>query len=357
MTTRRGFMAGLLAAGALPQATWGDAGAPVMLGAARDSAGAFGLAGLDSKGRQVFHIPLPARGHAAAAHPIRPEAVAFARRPGIYALVIDCATGHVAHEMQAPAGQHFYGHGVFVARGDILCTTENHIDTGEGRIGFWSRVEGYRRIGEMPSGGVGPHDVRLLACDVLVVANGGIRTHPDHGRDRLNIPDMRPNLFYLSLRDRAVVERVDLPPELHLNSIRHLAVGPDGQVAFAMQWQGDVLDPVPLLGLHRRGGKPVLAQADMAEQMAMRGYAGSIAFDGAGQSIGITSPRGGRLHVFDTKGAFKASHKRHDICALASGRAGFVASDGMGAILSVTDRLRLLTRHDGQAWDNHLVRL
>lgn len=358
MATRRGFLAGILAAGALPQVSWADAGAPEMLGACRDDAGAFGLVGLDGQGQALFHIPLPARGHAAAAHPTHPEAVAFARRPGTYALVIDCMTGRIAHEMQAPAGRHFYGHGVFLAGGDILATTENLIDTGEGRIGLWSRSDGYARMGELASGGVGPHDIRLLGDDVLAVANGGIRTHPDHGRDKLNIATMRPNLSYVSLRDRAVVEQVTLPPELHQNSIRHLAVGPDGQVGFAMQWQGDTADVVPLLGLHRRGAAPILAQADAGEQVAMQGYAGSVSFDGAGAQIAITSPRGGRLHVFDAvDGAFLHSHKRADICGLVAGAQGFVASDGLGVILSVTDRPRLLARHDGQAWDNHLVRL
>lgn len=64
---------------------------------------------------------------------------------------------------------------------------------------------------------------------------------------------------------------------------------------------GEPGDGVPLLGLHRRGEEPILAEADLAEQIAMQGYAGSVAFAADGGAVGITSPRGGRLHVFDNK--------------------------------------------------------
>ncbi|MEQ3631316.1 MAG: DUF1513 domain-containing protein [Sulfitobacter sp.] len=354
MPSRRHFLAGLAAASSLPAMGWAAAGSPAYLAAARDPSGAYALFGLDGTGHDIFRIPLPDRGHAAAAHPTAPEAVAFARRPGRFALVIDCVKGRVAHRLDAPEGRHFYGHGAFLQGGAILATSENEIDTGEGRIGLWSRAEGYARIGEINSGGVGPHEIRRLAEDVLVVANGGIRTHPDSGREKLNIDDMRPNLSYVSLSGE-MLEQVELPDDLHKNSIRHLALAPDGQVAFAMQWQGEPNDAVPLLGLHRRGQNPVLAEADLAEQIAMQGYAGSVAFAADGGAVGITSPRGGRLHLFDSKGDFLASHRRADVCGLAPGRGGFVATDGLGGILSLQEAALSRLTTAARAWDNHLV--
>ena len=97
MGTRRGFLAGLFAASALPRLSWADAGDPCYLAAAKERDGGYALFGLDGQGRDLFRIALPDRGHAAAAHPVAPEAVAFARRPGTFALVIDCVTGAVAH--------------------------------------------------------------------------------------------------------------------------------------------------------------------------------------------------------------------------------------------------------------------
>jgi hypothetical protein len=65
----------------------------------------FFLHGLTASGGSAVPDPLPGRGHAAAAHPTRAEAVAFARRPGTFALVIDCATGETRHRLTPPEGR------------------------------------------------------------------------------------------------------------------------------------------------------------------------------------------------------------------------------------------------------------
>lgn len=95
MTSRRAFLSGLVAAGLAPVPSWAEAGAPDFLAAGRGPDGSYTLCGLYRDGGIAFQIRLPDRGHAAAAHPIRPEAVAFARRPGTFALVIDCRNGRV----------------------------------------------------------------------------------------------------------------------------------------------------------------------------------------------------------------------------------------------------------------------
>lgn len=357
MTTRRSFLASLVAASTLPRLSWADAGDPSYLAAAKEDDGGYALFGLTSEGADLFRIPLPDRGHAAAAHPTAPEAVAFARRPGTFALVIDCARGEVIQRLDAPAGRHFYGHGTFAEAGELLCTTENDIETGEGRIGLWSRSQGYARVGDIPSGGIGPHDIKTLADDgTLAVANGGIRTHPDTGRDKLNLDTMRPNLTYLTAGG-TVADQVELDPDLHQDSIRHLALGPDGLVAFAMQWQGAPSDAPPLLGLHRRGSQPRLLAADLAEQIAMKGYAGSIAVDRSGGPVAITSPRGGRVHLFDLGGGFRASLHRPDVCGIGTAPAGFMATDGLGGVLSVNGSRMTARAKPSRAWDNHLVTL
>lgn len=360
--TRRDFLTGLAAAGGAPRLAWAAAGGPAYLAAAREPSGDFALFGLDRTGGDVFRIALPGRGHAATLHPGAAEAVVFARRPGLFALVLDCARGTVCHRLSAPGGRHFYGHGAFLAGGDILATPENDIDSGAGVIGLWSRRRGYARVGEMGSGGIGPHEIRAMGDDLLVVANGGIRTHPDRGRAKLNLADMRPNLSYLSLSGD-LLERLELSADLRRASIRHLAVGAGGQVAFAMQWQGDGAETVPLLGLHRRGNGPVLASAGQAEQRAMGGYAGSVAFSPDGQRVAITSPRGGRLHVFDAGGRFLRAERRQDICGLAPAPGGFLTTDGLGGVFHAAAEaaeaepaggLSLLARAD-RAWDNHLM--
>ena len=178
---------------------------------------------------------MPARGHAAAAHPTKPQAVAFVRRPGTFASVINCVTSKIETTLYAPKGRHFYGHGTFSANGDWLFTTENNFEVGRGRSGVWDVSARYTRYGEFDSGGIGPHNIkRLPKTDILVIANGGINTHPETGRTKLNIPTMRPNLSYI--HDGTLIEMAQLPANMHKNSIRHLAVNAKGDVAIGMQW-------------------------------------------------------------------------------------------------------------------------
>ncbi|WP_420558731.1 DUF1513 domain-containing protein [Roseovarius sp.] len=355
-TTRRGFLASLLAAGSVPHLGWAAAGNPHFLAAARQPDGHFALYGLTDAAEVAFRIPLPARGHAGAGHPHRAEAVAFARRPGSFALVIDCARGDVVHRLTPPEARQFNGHGVFAEGGALLFTSEQASDTSQGYIGIWDANAEYHRIGEFPTGGTGPHDLRLMPDGAtLVVANGGIATDPTD-RTKLNVDTMRPNLSYLSLGG-AVLEQVALSDDLHQNSIRHLAIRADGLVGFAMQWEGLPDSATPLLGLHRRGSTPVLASAPLADELAMQGYAGSIAFRGDGQEIAITSPRGGRLHRFTDDGDFRGALSRADICGLATRGAGYLASDGLGGLIGIgADGPRALDRIDC-AWDNHIVAL
>ena len=352
MTTRRAVLAGLAAA-ALPAPSWAALGSPRWLGAAREADGAFALFGIAGDGGLAFRVPLPGRGHAAAAHPERAEAVAFARRPGAFALVLDCASGAVLHRLEAPAGRHFYGHGAYAEGGRVLLTTENAYATGEGRLGLWDAEAGYRRVGEVSSGGVGPHEVVRLPDGTLAVANGGIRTHPDTGRQKLDLDAMRPSLAYLR-PDGAMGERVELDPSMRLASIRHLAARADGTVAFAMQWQGEDATPVPLLGLHRRGEAPRLLRAPGPAQARLGGYAGSVAWSEDGARVAITSPRGGVAHVFGADGSGPEVVHRPDVCGVATAPGGLLLSDGTGALARWgADAVR---QHP-VAWDNHLVAL
>ena len=350
MIRRRQFLAAALSVAAAPRIGWAAAGAPWMLAAARRPDGAHALHGLSAEGASLFALPLPARGHAGAAHPTRPLAVAFARRPGTFALVIDCAAGKTVARLDAPPGRHFYGHGAFSADGDTLFTPENDYEAGAGRIGVW---QGFRRVAERPSGGIGPHDMLRLPSGGFVVANGGIMTHPESGRAKLNLPFMEPNLAWLS--PAGEVEAVTtLGPEMRLSSIRHLAVRGDGLVAFAMQRQDDAWE-LPLLGLVRRGGAPrLLALPDLAAQRGMRGYGGSVAFSGGGRRVAVSSPRGGAVHAFDPDGnAPPQVIEEPDVCGLAPAPgAGLLISSGAGRIGPPGAG----AAHD-LAWDNHLVRV
>ena len=357
MTTRRGFLASLMAAATLPSLTWADAGSPAFLAAAAEPEGGYALFGLTPEGAETFRIPLPARGHAGAGHPHRAEAVAFARRPGTYVLVIDCVRGTVSTTLHAPKGSHFSGHGTFSATGDTLYTCEVDDVTGDGRIGVWYTDRGYARAGAFASGGIGPHEMlRLPGRDILVVANGGILAALDDDRTKLNLDTMRPNLTYLTGRGTPL-DRMDLPRDLHRNSIRHLAVTADGTVAFAMQWEGDESVNAPLLGLHRLGQTPILC--DVPEPLAprLKGYAGSVAFAGDDRSVAITCPKGGLVVTFDDHGDYIDMLARPDVCGIGRAADGFVATDGLGGVIALSGDAPRPLGHFSRYWDNHLVAL
>lgn len=351
MATRRALLAALAAAPLAPSALWAEAGAPTALTGARDAGGQFQLIGLTGQGAIAFRIPLPARGHAAAAHPTQAEAVFIARRPGTYALVIDCATGALRQTLTAPQGRHFYGHAAFSADGKTLFTTESDIATGAGRIGAWDRRHSFARIDEFASGGIGPHEILRLPSGDLAVANGGIRTHPDRGRDKLNLDTMHANLTVLS-PGGTVLRQAHTPPEARLNSLRHIAAGPDGTVACAFQWQGDPFDAPSLLALST--GED-LEPVPMASELlhGLDGYIGSVAATGP-ETFAATAPRGGRLIRFDRLRGVTQTHRATDVCGVTSSRQGALATDGLGRIHTLAP-WSPLAAHTGLAFDNHLI--
>lgn len=345
---RRTFLA-TLAAALTPRLTWADVGAPAFLAAGK-RAEDFYLHGLTTTGTSLFQIPLPGRGHAAAAHPTVAEAVAFARRPGTFALVIDCATGQTRHRLTPPDGMQFNGHGAYSLDGSLLMTSEVIADTSEGRIGLWDTAR-YTRLTDWPSHGIGPHEIKRLTDGRLAVANGGIQTDPVD-RTKLNIPDMAPNLTLLA-EDGTLLDQTALP-DLHQNSIRHLALQGD-TIAFAMQWEGDPSEHVPQLGLWTPGRAPTLCTPPEAQAFTMQGYAGSIAT--TDNRILITSPKGGALMLFDASGNHVATHHRPDLCGAATGSAGFTVTDGQGAVWTADDTGLTPLAADQIQWDNHLVAL
>lgn len=335
------------------------------LSARADSTGRYFLSAFDAAGDLRFDLPLPGRGHAIAIHPTLAQAVQVARRPGRYLLVVDAASGRVLHKVHSAEGRHFYGHGDFSADGRWFYTPENDYEAGRGVIGVRDVHDNYRQVAEFSSHGIGPHDLRLLSDGItLVVANGGMQTHPDTGRATLNLETMNPSLVYLDRREGRLLEQHELPPALHKNSIRHLATTANDTVCFVMQYQGSRREQPPLIGLHRRGEALRLVSAPAAIQKRMRNYCGSACADPSGQWFAVSSPKGGLITFWDANsGAYCGHTDVADGCGLAAGNeAGeFILSSGLGGIM----RYRLTGQQQALGevaamdarWDNHMVRL
>lgn len=326
-----------------------------------DAADNASVACFDGDGREVFAASLPARGHDVTPRPGCDEIAVFARRPGNWFAVVSRRDGAVLQIVPAVAGRHFYGHGTFSADARLLYATENDTATGKGVVGIYDASAGYRRIGEFASGGIGPHDLALLpGGQTLVIANGGLRTHPETGRENLNPEDMKPNLALLELRSGSLVACHELEASLRQLSIRHLAVRADGTIAFGCQYQGSQQDAPQLLGIASPGGKLAMLEIGDDALFRMQNYIGSVAFDDSGNYLIGTSPQGGAALVWDMAQRRVAdSILMTDVCGAApNGPDAFLLTSGNSGISTLTSAgVSPVRREQRWIWDNHARRL
>ena len=355
-------LAGLPVLGAVPAAA---AARPVVVTTALLSTGGFGIVGIAANGAMSFVEPLPDRGHGVVPRPGGDDVAVVARRPGRFGYVVARGTGAVRAVLDLPDTRHYYGHAAYSADGRLFYTTENAFDEDRGVLGVWDAADGYRRVGEIDSAGIGPHEVRRAADDgALWVANGGILTHPDSGRIKLNVPTMEPTLARVAPGATAAERVLVLPADMHKLSMRHVATYRDA-VAVAMQYEGPESDIVPLIALTSTGGKsPRLL--DLPETLAMRSrqYTGDVAFDPSGAVVGAGLPRGGFFAFWAVEdGRFLGSVDAPDGCAIATGRGpgGFAISTGTGGRVGrVTARpagveVAWTAVPEVAAFDNHLM--
>lgn len=328
--------------------------------AANDAEPRFGVAAFDAAGKVAFACPLPGRMHGAAAHPDGSCAVVMARRPGRWFALVDLATGRMVGDAVAlPADRRGTGHGVFNADASLFFMAEDDSAKERGALALLDPKAGYKRIGEIADVGVGPHEV--LALDggtkgggVLAVADGGVFTHPDTGRVKLNLDAMDPALHYIDAASRRVVETMRLPAEYNNLGIRHIAAGPRGAVFFGMQDERPGGGLQPLVGVHRRGGPPALLTAPDEVWRRLDGYVGSMACDG--RIVAASSPRGGAVATWDAEtGAFIDLIDLPDGCGLGAAAGpdgGIIATSGFGRILDPDGAT--LAETPALRWDNHL---
>ena len=309
---------------------------------------------LDDAGRTILAEPLPGRGHGAAVSPDGRSAVVLARRPGRFALVLDLERRRRTTLFTTPPDRHFCGHGLFSADGRLLYATENDFEAERGVLGVYDARKGFRRVGELDTHGIGPHEAVLLRDGrTIVVANGGIATHPEYPRRKLNLASMQPSLVHLDSATGELLDRVVPPARLRQLSLRHLAEAGSGTIWFGGQYEGPRADRVELVGWHRRGRGLALVPPPEGGYETLRGYVGSVAASPDGSRVAATSPRGGRLVVWDARSCLPLeTHRIADVCGVAPGKRGFVASDGMGRVWMGG---AIVSRVDRAQWDNHLT--
>lgn len=324
---------------------------PVFLSGFRAPDGQFGLATLNAEGRILARWRLPDRGHGVVARPGSSEAVMVARRPGRFALVFDLAKRTQQAMIQAQHDRHFFGHGVFSKDGRLFYATENDVAGERGVIGIYDATDGYRRVGEHSSYGIGPHELVLMpGGEILVIANGGILTHPDLPRAKLNLADMDPSIAFVDRQSGALLAQAYPPADLHRLSLRHLSVNHEGLLAVAAQWEGEESALVPLVALSKNGDPLRLLSAPQSIQRAMRHYCGSVTFNRSGDYFAVSAPRGDTVTIWNAEGSFNEALSLADGCGLAAHGDGFLLTSGRGAV-----RAGGKETFAPVAWDNHVA--
>lgn len=312
--------------------------------------GFFGIATVTERGEIVDRVPLPARAHGMAWSPATSRVVAFARRPGTFAMAWDPSGQSEPVIITSPEGRHFYGHGQFSPDGALLYASENDFDGNRGMIGIYDGRDGFRRVGEFDAHGIGTHDMTVSDDGrLLVIANGGIETHPDFGRTKLNIDRMEPSLVLLDARSGALIQRHALPSSLSQLSTRHLDIADDGRIWFACQWEGARNALPPLAGWFSKGEDIALLDLPEEATVALGNYVGAIAVNRGQGIVGLTSPVNGVAVTLDAR---SGQVLRQETIREAAG----VAPAAQGLAISSYDGQFNETR-SVVAWDQHIVRI
>jgi hypothetical protein len=339
-----GFLA-FLRPGALMALERADA---VYASGIRAADGSFAVATVTERGEIVDCVALPARAHGMAFSKATGRTVAFARRPGTYAMIFDPSGRDEPIVIAAAEGRHFYGHGAFSPDGRLLYASENDFDNNRGMIGLYDARNHFSRIGEYETYGTGPHDMTVSDDGrLLIVANGGIETHPDFGRTKLNLDHMEPSLTLIDAATGALIEKHGLPPEYAQVSTRHVDIDASGRIWFACQYEGPRNTLPPLVGHFGRGMDLSFVTLPDDTTRALGNYVGAIAVNRREGLVGVTSPVNGTAVTLDARtGAVLKVKSVANAAGIAASAKGFAVSSYDGVFEGTQSDV---------AWDQHIV--
>lgn len=306
------------------------------------------------------HIPIPFRAHDVMEMPDG-KVIAYGRRPDPECALVDFTT-HTSTPVKATQGRHFYGHGCLSKDQSVLFTTENDYDGKRAVLGIRD-AKTLEHIGEYDTYGIGAHDVHLMPDGkTLVVANGGIETHPDFGRRKLNIKTMQPSLVYIDMLSGQKIDEYRLDD--HLLSIRHLTVSDAGDVGVALQYQGKLYrkQPQALVAWQRAGSTLKPLTIDETSIRAFSGYMADLAYDAKRHLLAVTSPRGNHITFWNTKNlGFIHAQALPEPSGIVFDdvTSTFVVSSAKGGFYRLTgeatDQAETLKEFADLQWDNHMV--
>lgn len=332
-----------------------------LLSAFEDARGDQYVGGVSLDTNHVFGAKVAARAHGCAVDPTDPQRVLFfARRPGTVAFELRRDSMSVRTVFETPAGRHLAGHGQFSHDGALLFAPEHDYENVRGVIAVRD-ARTFKVVGEIDTHGIDPHECAWLPDGrSLLVANGGIMTHPRSFRRKLNIPTMDPSLCVIDASSGALLEQWRLPD--HLLSIRHLAVAANGATAVGLQYEGTPENAPGIAAIYRPGKGLKLLAAAVCERSKFRGYVASIALSERQGRIAAACPYGGGTACWsladDSYQGFVAAAETYGLSRLADG--AIVASQRDGSAYEIDQaalRSHVLEFDSAMRlrWDDHWV--
>lgn len=335
------------------------------MAAAQSRLGEYSLQCFNSQNELIASHDIASRGHGFALS-TQGHIAAVARRPADFFLILD-ASGTKLFEFYAHEDRHFYGHGVFDTTGNYLYLTENDFKRARGVIGVYDARKNYARVNEFESYGVGPHQIELdNTGQQLIVANGGIETHPQTGRKKLNLESMQPSLAFIDVKTGGLLKNAQLPAKYHKNSLRHFSIASDDTVYIGLQNEGE--DQSAALIATLRPSSSLIEKVALPESAInqLSNYVGDICLDQSEQFLALSSPYGNTLMFVSLATEQVKCIQMVDVCAVSNtNREGeFIVSSGTGKIYSAKVSNANLQHVDinkvndfsaQQSWDNHLL--
>lgn len=318
--------------------------------------GRFAISAINASGEPLWQCPVETRCHSGCSAPDGRQLIFFERRPGWSFHVIDAHTGERRHHIKAAEGEHFVGHGVFSPDSHYLYATASRYQHGEGIIAVYDARQSFQRVDTFNLKGIGPHELTLHPDgETLIIGLGGILTHPDYDRIKLNLDTMEPALILMERRSGRTRGR--FRPPHHKQSSRHVSVSSDGGVYVAYQYQGPLHETPPLLArLHQ--GRLQEFGFDTQTRQSLANYIASVVAHPENNLVAATSPVGGTAIVFHGLTGELLARAPITDCAGAHALAGgdFMISSGQGRLvrLGADNNPRDIAQLP-VAWDHHLV--
>ncbi|MFT6466727.1 DUF1513 domain-containing protein [Halopseudomonas sp.] len=331
------------------------------LSAADDASGQHLITLADHHGHVLARVPVAGRCHGGCVRPGSTQVAVFARRPGRELYILDGRDGALLHQLSSGDKHHFYGHGVFSEDGQYLYATANHFSDGQGQVRVYDARQQYQWVADFPVGGMDPHELRLHPDgNTLVIAMGGILTHPDYDRIKLNLDSMRPALVLMNRHTGKIEQRHE--PSHHQLSCHHLDVSSEGVVIAGYQFEGPEWERPPLIArLDSRSGSFSEVALPAEALAAMNNYVASVAVSTQGPLAAITAPRGNRVVLINyLRGEYVADIHLPDAAGvLPAPHGGFVVTSGLGGIYLLDEQRLTATLLNAEKlhWDNHLTAL